>query len=82
MNRKSLTYQSCIYILGPVTDELLKPERVAQMLGVKPATLTTWRYRGQGPEWVKLGDGKSSQVRYRRSVIEDWIRSHEVRRSA
>lgn len=53
--------------------ELLMPAEVAQMLGVAPSTLQTWRKRRQGPPHVRLGH---RTVRYRREALEEWIAAH------
>lgn len=53
--------------------DLLTPEQVAEMLQVHPGTLENWRYRGEGPPFVKLGNGKRSAVRYPRDKLDTWI---------
>lgn len=55
------------------TTELLAPEQVAEMLQVSTGTLENWRYRGEGPPFVKLGSKRRSPVRYERKAVEDWI---------
>ena len=45
-------------------DRLLNDKEAAQKLGVTPATLRSWRCRGIGPSFVKMGLGKKSPVRY------------------
>jgi predicted DNA-binding transcriptional regulator AlpA len=52
---------------------LLTEHEVAPMLGVSPATLRSWRCRGIGPPYVKLGRGPKSPVRYNRGDIEQYI---------
>ena len=51
--------------------DLLTETEVAGILKVKSATLRTWRTRGEGPGFVKLGRA----VRYQREVLEAWITS-------
>ncbi|WP_101255004.1 helix-turn-helix transcriptional regulator [Streptomyces barkulensis] len=53
-------------------DRLLTSEEVAEILGVDPRTPPQWRYRGLGPDWVKIG----TRVRYRAEDVEKYIRSH------
>lgn len=36
----------------------------ASYLGLKPPTLRSWRCRGVGPTFVKLGFGRNAAVRY------------------
>lgn len=40
--------------------------QAAQYLGLQPTTLSTWRTRGGGPRFLKLG----SSVRYRLSDLD------------
>ncbi len=37
---------------------------------ISPRTMETWRLRGNGPVYIKLGHG----VRYRRRDLEDFLR--------
>lgn len=37
------------------------PDDAARRLGVRPSTLANWRWRGEGPSYVKIG----GRVRYR-----------------
>ena len=34
---------------------LLTPAEVATRLGIPVATLYTWRHRGEGPSWFRVG---------------------------
>jgi predicted DNA-binding transcriptional regulator AlpA len=49
--------------------KLLDPPAVADLLGVKRATLATWRWRGDGPPFVRVG----SRVRYSPADLDDWL---------
>lgn len=49
--------------------QLLLADEVATLLRLKPKTLETWRYRGEGPPHVKVG----ALVRYRRADVNAWI---------
>lgn len=59
---------------GQAPDRLLTPADLAEMLGVEVATLVDWRYRRQGPPWIKLGH---RTVRYRRTSVERWLTARE-----
>lgn len=48
---------------------LMTPEELATMLGVNVEALETWRGKGTGPDYVKLGRG----VFYRVADVESWI---------
>ena len=59
-----------------ILDEPLLPEvDAARELNVKPQTLGVWRYRGQGPVYVKIG----KLVFYRPSDIRAYVASRVVR---
>ena len=49
-------------------EPLLSPREAADLLGVKVGTLAAWRYRQEGPPWLKVGGA----VRYDRPVLEQW----------
>jgi len=49
---------------------LITPEEAAHLLGVRPATLATWRTIGRyNLPYVKIG----ARVRYRLADVEDFI---------
>ncbi|MBM1175550.1 helix-turn-helix domain-containing protein [Microvirga arabica] len=48
---------------------LLSPSDLATLLNVDTRTLATWRARGAGPDFAKLG----RSVFYRRTDVESWI---------
>ena len=50
-------------------DELISNDHAAHELGLKPDTLTAWRARGCGPNFVKVG----RSVRYSRADLADWL---------
>ena len=59
-----------------ILDEPLLPEvDAARELNVKPQTLGVWRYRGQGPVYVKIG----KLVFYRPSDIRAYVASRVMR---
>jgi len=49
--------------------DLLTTDEVAEILGVKPHNLRTWKFRGQGPLWSKIGQ----TVVYRREDVEAYL---------
>jgi hypothetical protein len=59
-------------------NELLSEIEAAAMLRQQPRTLTVWRSRGKGPDFIKLG----RSVFYRRQVVLDYIASCERRAAA
>ena len=55
----------------PESDEILITDEAAAILKEAPRTLANWRYRGVGPNYIKLPHG----IRYRRSDIWAYIES-------
>jgi len=52
-------------------NEIMTTAQAAQFLGLRTNTLEIWRYRGTGPQYLKLGRA----VRYRLSDLEDFIQA-------
>ena len=50
-------------------DQTLTNVEVAQLLRVSVHTLARWRCDGTGPPFLKLGGGRTSLIRYRRSEV-------------
>src|SRR5215813_14761451 len=48
---------------------LLSPEELSQNLGLALATLASWRSRGMGPAFVKVG----RKIWYPRDRVESWL---------
>lgn len=53
---------------------LLTPDDVARMMRVSRRTVSTWRYRGQGPRYVHV---THNCVRYRMSEVRKWLNDQE-----
>lgn len=47
---------------------------VAELFGIPEKTLTEWRCRGIGPEYLKIG----RYVRYRWSAVNAWLATREA----
>ncbi|MEU1117804.1 MULTISPECIES: helix-turn-helix domain-containing protein [unclassified Streptomyces] len=60
-------------------DALLTPEQVSTMTQLEEQTLANMRWRKSGPAYLKLGDGRSAPVRYRRATVLAWLESRTVR---
>jgi hypothetical protein len=52
----------------------LSTEKAAEIIGVKPLTLSHWRYQGRGPVYLKIG----RSCFYRRGDIETWLDAQAV----
>ncbi len=53
-------------------------QRASQLTGISVATLVTWRSRGGGPPFSKVG----ALVRYRRRSLLDFMQQREQRNTA
>jgi len=58
--------------------DLMKPQDLADRLGVALITLRKWRQQGKGPRYIKLGH---RTIRYRIEDVEEWeiAQAHEQR---
>jgi predicted DNA-binding transcriptional regulator AlpA len=56
------------------TPRALTEREVADRLGLAVATLRTWRHRGKGPRFLRLG----RSVRYLPSDVDDFVRASAV----
>ncbi len=50
-------------------EDLLSEAASAAILGLMPATLGSWRARGHGPAYIRLGTKRRAPIRYKRGVI-------------
>lgn len=55
---------------------LLTPQEVANRWRVDVKTLSNWRVKGRGPQFVKLGGGRNTRVLYRPEDIEAYELKH------
>jgi hypothetical protein len=46
----------------------------ARYLNFEPATLKSWRYRGRGPAYIRVG----RSVRYRLPDLDEWQVRHRI----
>jgi len=53
----------------------LNTEQAAAYLGLKPCTLADWRWRRQGPPWIKLSPGC---VRYDLELLDQWLTARTI----
>jgi len=54
-------------------ERLLTDSEAAEQLGVSAATLRSWRCRGIGPDFIKMGSGSKAPVRYSATDIAQFI---------
>lgn len=59
-------------------EALLTPEQVSAWTQLEEQTLANMRWRRTGPKYLKLGDGRSAPVRYRRRDVAAWLDSRVV----
>lgn len=53
-------------------DPVLRPDKAAKYLGLKPRTLANWRSLRTGPEFIKIG---GHAVGYRKSALEEFLQN-------
>ena len=56
-------------------EEIFDQRQAAALLTLSPATLASWRSRGRGPAYFRLG---SRAIRYRRSDLERFLERDRV----
>lgn len=60
-------------------DEAVDTAEASRILGFPACTLHTWRSRGGGPPFLKLG---ARSVRYQRRALYQWLAERERRNTA
>lgn len=63
-------------LISPLDDlvalgTLMDPIATAAFLKVRVDTLSLWRFKGQGPDYLKVG----RRIRYRVSDLKNWLES-------
>ena len=58
---------------SPARELLTEVEACKYLGGISPITLQSWRSRGEGPSYLKIG----RLVRYRREALADWLLTRE-----
>jgi predicted DNA-binding transcriptional regulator AlpA len=61
-------------LLFQSSESMLTEKQTAHLLQVKPQTLATWRTKGIGPNYIKLG----SSIRYKRQSLLEYIANNQV----
>ncbi|MFG2473527.1 helix-turn-helix transcriptional regulator [Streptomyces fagopyri] len=64
------------------TDELLTPAEVSGITRLSLSTLKDKRWRGTGPQFIKLSPGRGGRIRYRRTAVDAWINGDHSKASA
>jgi predicted site-specific integrase-resolvase len=57
----------------------LKEREAAILLGVSTKTLQAWRWKGTGPEYMKLGNGRGAAIRYEPEALEKFKALNTIR---
>lgn len=61
-----------------VLDNLLTIDQLAQRLGVSRRAVDSWRAKGTGPDFIRVGN----RVLYRIEAVDAWLLSNERRSSS
>jgi predicted site-specific integrase-resolvase len=56
--------------------QLLTPKELCERWKVADNTLRKWRVANVGPAYIKLGEGRNSEVRYRIEDVEAFEKSN------
>lgn len=59
-------------MIDTVAQALLKPDEVAELLGIPKATLYRWRVDSKGPRGIRVG----KHLRFRQSEVDRWLDEH------
>jgi len=62
-------------------EPLISSAECARILAISPQTLRVWRWRGDGPDFVRYG-GSRGRVLYRPADVLAWIEQQLVRGSS
>lgn len=63
----------------PVLKLTLTPAQVTDATGIATSTLSMWRSRGIGPNYVRLGERKKSRIVYRVEDLDAFFAAHVVK---
>lgn len=56
--------------------KLLTPRMLVERWNISDNTLRKWRVAGTGPAYIKLGNRRNSEVRYRQDDIEEFEKTN------
>ncbi len=59
--------------------EYLSPKEASKLLGISIHLLQKWRSLGVGIPYVKLGQSKSSVIRYQKSDILEYLDNNKIK---
>lgn len=60
-------------------DEAVDTAEASRIVGFPPCTLNTWRSRGDGPPFIKVGE---RSVRYQRRTLFAWLAARQRRNTS
>lgn len=63
-------------------EELLVPAEVSTLTKLTKSTLKDKRWKGTGPDFIKLSPGRGGRIRYRRRDVESWLTNLERKSEA
>ena len=63
-------------------DELLFERDAAEFLRVSVFQLQRWRWKGEGPDYVRVGGPSGRAIRYTGSALNSWIEANTIRNGA
>lgn len=60
---------------------LLTRKQAAEFLNVKYGLLNTWAFKGVGPKYIKMGEGRNAPTRYLKKDLQDFIGINRIETS-
>lgn len=58
--------------------QFINTKQLAELIGFDPDSIEAMRRRGEGPPYVRIGDGKRPAIRYNVDDVNAWLRAHTV----
>ena len=58
--------------------QLVNTVDAAELMGLYPGTLRSWRYRDQGPVFYRMGNSEHATCWYRVGALIKWLEDRKV----
>ncbi len=58
-----------------MSQEIMSPLEVSELLGVSTGSLAQMRYMHRGPDYIRVS---GRRIRYQRSDVDEWLRSRRI----
>lgn len=58
--------------------QFINTKQLAELIGFDPDSIEAMRRRGEGPPYVRIGDGKRPAIRYNVADVNAWLAARTV----